>query len=150
MTTWPVRHPGIGVLHYATEQEAIVAAGTAGTILPPADSPVQLTIPAGVTSGTPKRRSCADARHRDAAAPIGSKCRPDCRAPAASQAHCSVCHRTFAGTTYFDKHRCNGWCHHPTEQGLTEVDGLWSTPEGHEKRAADAVRLAAARWAGRS
>jgi hypothetical protein len=30
---WAVRHPGIGVLHYDTEQEAEIAAGTAGELL---------------------------------------------------------------------------------------------------------------------
>jgi DNA-binding CsgD family transcriptional regulator len=30
---WAVRHPGIGVLHYDSEEEARVAAGTAGEML---------------------------------------------------------------------------------------------------------------------
>lgn len=32
---WGVRHPGIGVLYYGSEEDARVAAGTAGTMLPP-------------------------------------------------------------------------------------------------------------------
>lgn len=32
---WRVRHPGIGILIYGSEQEARVAAGTAGEVLPP-------------------------------------------------------------------------------------------------------------------
>jgi DNA-binding XRE family transcriptional regulator len=30
---WAVRHPGIGVLHYDSEQEAVIAAGTAAEML---------------------------------------------------------------------------------------------------------------------
>lgn len=32
---WPVRHPGIGVIYYDSEEEARIAAGTAGEMLPP-------------------------------------------------------------------------------------------------------------------
>lgn len=32
---WPVRHPGIGVLYYDSEEEARIAAGTAGEMLAP-------------------------------------------------------------------------------------------------------------------
>jgi hypothetical protein len=32
---WAVRHPGIGIIYYDSEDEARVAAGTAGEILPP-------------------------------------------------------------------------------------------------------------------
>jgi hypothetical protein len=35
MSSWRVRHPGIGVLAYGSEEEARVAAGTAGELLPP-------------------------------------------------------------------------------------------------------------------
>lgn len=94
---------------------------------------------------TPDRCGGLHARHQNATAPIGSKCRPDCRQPSASQAHCSGCHRTFGGVTYFDAHRCNGWCLNPADLGLVERDGLWTTPEGHQRRAADSARLAAAR-----
>lgn len=87
----------------------------------------------------------AHAHHHNATAPTGSRCGPECRQPAASQAHCSVCHRTLGGISYFDAHRCNGWCNEPAALGLVEADGLWTTPEGHQRRAADSARLAAHR-----
>lgn len=34
---WGVRHPGIGILYYDSEEKARVAAGTAGEMLPPAE-----------------------------------------------------------------------------------------------------------------
>ncbi len=67
--------------------------------------------------------------------PIGSRCTPDCRLPVRSQAHCSVCHRTLSGVTYFDQHRRDGWCVDLPDLGLVEVDGLWSSPAGHAQRA---------------
>jgi hypothetical protein len=73
--------------------------------------------------------------------PIGSRCEPGCHRPTTSQAHCTVCHGTFSGVHTFDRHRVNGECLDPTELGLTQVGGFWSTPEGHAKRAADGERL---------
>lgn len=35
---WGVLHPGIGLLYYDSEEEAHLAAGTAGTIFPPVGS----------------------------------------------------------------------------------------------------------------
>lgn len=74
--------------------------------------------------------------------PIGSRCTATCRLPSQSQAHCSVCHRTFGGVSGFDMHRRNGWCIDPTKFGIVERDGLWRTPEGHDRRELDASRLA--------
>jgi hypothetical protein len=108
------------------------------------------TAPAGTGVHRPTVDRCAGlhARHQNATAPIGSKCQTTCRPPSPSQAHCTVCHRTFGGIRYFDAHRCNGWCLDPTNLGLVDENGLWTTPEGHERRAADTARLAAARAQG--
>lgn len=90
-------------------------------------------------------REAAQNAHSGAPRPIGSKCQPTCHRPSATQAHCSVCHHSLSGVSYFDSHRVNGFCVAPASLGLVERDGLWSTPEGHEKRASDGARLAAAR-----
>jgi hypothetical protein len=60
--------------------------------------------------------------------PIGSKCTDDCRRPTQSQAHCSVCHRTFGGVRNFDLHRHDGWCLDPAGVGLVDRDGVWRRP----------------------
>lgn len=68
--------------------------------------------------------------------PIGRKCDETCthRAPAASQALCSVCHEIFGGITAFDKHRENGWCINPVDLGF-EIGsrGTWGEPMSQEK-----------------
>lgn len=79
--------------------------------------------------------------------PIGTRCTPDCRTPKGTQAHCSVCHQTTSGVTFFDAHRRDGRCVDLSQLGLVNVDGLWSTPEGHEHRAGLTARLAAMRAA---
>lgn len=62
--------------------------------------------------------------------PIGSRCseaaihrKSSCKRPTPSQAHCSVCHRTFSGVWWFDEHRRDGFCVMP--EVLEEVDGVW-------------------------
>lgn len=73
---------------------------------------------------------------RDAPRPRGTRCGDTCRRPTGgSQAHCSVCHRTFGGVSQFDRHRRDGWCLDPTTLGFVDHGGLWTTPEGHAKRA---------------
>jgi hypothetical protein len=55
-----------------------------------------------------------------------------------------VCHATFTGFTYFDEHRVGGECWGfpqdpnitPAWNRLEEVDGVWSSPEGHLNREA--------------
>lgn len=83
----------------------------------------------------------------ETARPVGTRCTPECRTPRGTQAHCSVCHNTMSGVTFFDAHRRDGRCVDPALLGLVEVDGLWFTPEGHESRAVSAARLAALRAA---
>lgn len=61
-------------------------------------------------------------------APIGTRCTTACRRPTQSQAHCSVCHRTFGGLSGFDKHRRHGVCLDPATQRMREVDGIWRWP----------------------
>lgn len=102
------------------------------------------------TPTTPERSSAATARphtreSRTGARPTGSRCVDDCRKPTATHAHCTVCHRTFSAVTHFDAHRRDGWCLDPRDLGLTDSAGLWSTPEGHQRRAIDTARLAAHR-----
>ena len=65
---WGVRHPGIGVLYYGSEDEARVAAGTAATMLPPC-LPHRLVVPAPeggwltLTSPKARGRRRSPARH---------------------------------------------------------------------------------------
>lgn len=40
--------------------------------------------------------------------------------------HCSVCHLTFVGVSYFDDHRKGGTCSRPESLGLTEKNGVWA------------------------
>lgn len=79
------------------------------------------------------------------AGPLGSKCRPECRSPTNSHAHCTVCHNTFSGVTYFDDHRLNGECINPAALGLVKLDGLWASEAGHVQRQELKERLAEAR-----
>ncbi len=51
-----------------------------------------------------------------------------CKMPTPSQAHCSVCHRTFSGVWGFDKHRRNGVCLDPAELGMVEAGQVWRSP----------------------
>ena len=66
-------------------------------------------------------------------------CTEKCRKPMNRQAHCSVCHKTFTGSTWFDLHRIGGKCREVA--GLVERDGLWTTAEAHATREAWAVKL---------
>lgn len=96
----------------------------------------------GVTRTTKAGRTARIFAARDAERPTGSRCRPSCRRPSGTGAHCSVCHRGFPGVGYFDQHRRDGYCIDPATFGLVEAAGLWTTPEGHEARALSAARLA--------
>lgn len=68
---------------------------------------------------------------------------------------CARCGRTFLNITAFDKHHDVDYnrtpaviCKDPTTVGLEQDEiGLWGTPEGHARRAADAERLNARRAA---
>jgi len=53
-------------------------------------------------------------------------CRPDCRTPTPTQAHCPTCHETFGGVTGFDAHRRNGKC--VPAKGYDLVRGVWRRP----------------------
>lgn len=77
---------------------------------------------------TPAERSGLHGVRRSGERPVGSRCRPDCRAPSPAQAHCSVCHASFGGVTNFDRHRDNGWCVDPSTLGMVERDGVWRSP----------------------
>jgi hypothetical protein len=77
--------------------------------------------------------------------PIGTRCQPACHRPTGTQSHCTVCHRTLGGPSYFDDHRRDGRCLDPTQMGLAEQGGLWTTPEGHASRARATEQLAAMR-----
>jgi hypothetical protein len=40
--------------------------------------------------------------------------------------HCSVCHRTFGGSSGFDQHRSRGQCHDPAALGMhPNPQGVW-------------------------
>jgi len=68
---------------------------------------------------------------------------------------CAACGRTFLNLTAFDKHHDVDYtripavrCIDPIEINLVQDEhGLWGTPEGHARRAADADRLRAQRAA---
>jgi hypothetical protein len=49
-------------------------------------------------------------------------CNSECKKPRGRQAHCGVCHKTFAGVTVFDDHRKLGKC---SDIGLTDKNGIW-------------------------
>jgi hypothetical protein len=70
-----------------------------------------------------------------AAVPIGTKCGDVCRRPTPSQAHCTVCHRTFGSVGGFDAHRRKGLCVDPVELGMVERGQVWRTPLSDEARA---------------
>lgn len=59
-------------------------------------------------------------------------CKPTCRTPTPTQAHCPTCHNTFGGVTGFDAHRRNGVCAIPPT--YREIDGLWRLPMTPERR----------------
>lgn len=50
-------------------------------------------------------------------------CNSDCHKPHGRQAHCSVCHKTFAGVSVFVTHRLGGKCN--DIPGVTEKAGVW-------------------------
>lgn len=66
---------------------------------------------------------------------------------------CAACGRTFLNLTAFDNHQDVDYhripmvtCKAPETLGLVQDEvGLWGTPEGHARRAADAERLNAKR-----
>jgi hypothetical protein len=95
------------------------------------------------------RQSLPDAPRGADGRPVGSKCRPGCRAPAGgSQAHCSVCHSTLRSVSDFDRHRRGGGCTELAAMGLVERDGVWATPEGHAAAEGARAMLAARRFQG--
>jgi len=55
-------------------------------------------------------------------------CDQSCKRPTSSQAHCSMCHRTYSRASVFDLHRRNGECLDPTSIGLVERDQVWRRP----------------------
>lgn len=77
--------------------------------------------------------------------PSITRCRPGCHKPKNSECHCTVCHDSFSSADPFDLHRRDGYCLNPASVQLVLVDGIWSTPEGHERRAKDAERMRLAR-----
>ena len=58
------------------------------------------------------------------------QCSKGCKWTGLSAAHCGSCHHTFGSVNYFDRHRKNGECRHPTEQpGLSlSTRGVWRMP----------------------
>ncbi len=62
---------------------------------------------------------------------MSESCKSTCRSPRINtrEAHCTVCHKTFSGPTWFDVHRVRGNCEEVP--GLVELDGLWATKERH-------------------
>lgn len=70
-------------------------------------------------------------------------CNAQCSKPTKTQAHCGACHVTFTGVNTFDVHRNGGVCATPQSMGFIEVDGLWTTPEGHANRAVHTARFKA-------
>ncbi len=62
---------------------------------------------------------------------MSESCKETCRIPKTktAESHCTVCHRTFSGPTWFDVHRIGGTCQ--DIPGMVEKDGLWATKERH-------------------
>lgn len=90
-----------------------------------------------LTAPTNTARKSASGPTSDRERPTGTKCGLDCFRPTPSQAHCTVCHRTFGGVTGFDAHRRDGWCIDPTTLGMVQSDvGIWRTPMSDQARAA--------------
>lgn len=59
-----------------------------------------------------------------------TRCTALCIQPRPTNAHCSVCHRTFGTVTSFDRHRRGGECldpaglrMHPDPRGVWRMDG---------------------------
>ena len=80
----------------------------------------------------------ATARPATGKRPLGSRCWPSCPTLTPSDAHCSVCHRTFGRVGGFDRHRSDGWCIDPGQLDMViNTRGRWVSPMS----AQDAARL---------
>lgn len=66
-------------------------------------------------------------------------CNESCHKPNRTQAHCTVCHRTFTGTHWFDVHRRGGRC--VALEGFVEIDGIWASQASHAHRARSKQRM---------
>lgn len=115
----------------------------------PLSDPRSVHKPTSVLNGTTGAVSAGFSNAQTPARSIGTRYSDTCRRPAlgSKECHCSVCHHSM-GPGAFDDHRRNGYCVPLPELGLIEVDGLWTTPEGHASRAASGQRLAALRTGG--
>jgi hypothetical protein len=84
---------------------------------------------------TRKPRKAAISARDHADGPSWTQCTDACVKPSASQAHCTVCHRTFGGVSGFDKHRRDGRCIDPETLGMRLTDvGVWRFPISDEER----------------
>lgn len=72
---------------------------------------------------------------------MSESCRKTCRLPRlrSRESHCTVCHKTFSGPTWFDVHRIGGKCQDIA--GMVEKDGLWATKERHQHNADSSERM---------
>ena len=87
-----------------------------------------------MTTKTPQNPANGPTRHAER--PTGTRCTEPCIRPAPSQAHCTVCHRTFGGASNFDRHRRDGWCTDPAELGMEpNKRGIWVNPMSDQARA---------------
>lgn len=86
----------------------------------------------------------------------GTPCLPTCKPiTGTTESHCRVCHQSFYTVKDFDRHRYDpsipedqdNECWEPSSIDMVLEDGVWSSPEGHEKRRTVADRLANARQA---
>jgi len=63
---------------------------------------------------------------------------PECKSnwQSVTNAHCSVCHRTFRNISGFDQHRIvEDTCLDPIQYlGMLDIDGIWATPQSHRQR----------------
>jgi hypothetical protein len=83
----------------------------------------------------------------------GSKCSANCHRPSTAQAHCSMCHETFASVNLFDQHHANCYitkdkeqtyvceCATPVTMSLVQFNGAWYTVDGAAKAQAGSDRL---------
>lgn len=77
-----------------------------------------------------------------------TRCTPACIQPRPTNAHCSVCHRTFGTVTSFDRHRRGGACldpaglrMHPDARGVWRMDGDAASAFSREPQTADLAAL---------
>lgn len=62
--------------------------------------------------------------------------------PGSTYFHCRSCCSTYQNLTLFDLHRDEGKCW--DLEGVTKEDGIYGTPEGHEKRRTLSARFSSA------